>query len=77
MTCPHCCSADTTEKEATRKDAQRYRYHNCDSISNDLTETIFSNHKPVDPNDQLMLYQEYGWLITPNRMLHQIKNARY
>ena len=54
VTCPHCRSADTIKKEATRKDAQRY--HNCDSIFNDLTETIFSNHKPVGPNDQLMLY---------------------
>jgi hypothetical protein len=29
----------------TRKDAQRYRCHNCDSIFNDLIETTFSDHK--------------------------------
>jgi transposase-like protein len=42
---PHCGSADTIKKGTTRKDAQRYRCHNCDSIFNDLTETVFSEHK--------------------------------
>jgi transposase-like protein len=45
VTCPHCRSADTIKKGTTRKDAQRYRCHNCDSIFNDLTETIFSGHQ--------------------------------
>jgi len=45
VTCPHCRSADTIKKGTTRKDAQRYRCQDCDSIFNDLTETIFSNHK--------------------------------
>jgi hypothetical protein len=38
-------SADTIEKETARKDVQRYRCHHCDSIFNDLTETIFSDHQ--------------------------------
>jgi transposase-like protein len=45
VTCPHCESADTIKKGTTRKGAQRYRCHNCDSIFNDLTETIFTDHK--------------------------------
>ena len=45
VTCPHCRSADTIKKGTTRKDVQRYRCHHCDSIFNDLTETIFSDHQ--------------------------------
>ena len=45
VTCPHCESADTIKKGTTRKGVQRYRCQDCDSIFNDLTETIFSNHK--------------------------------
>lgn len=45
MTCPHYGSADTIKKGMTRKNAQRYRCHNCDSIFNDLTKTVFSNYK--------------------------------
>jgi len=41
VACPHCGSADTIKKGTTRKDAQRYHCHNYDSISNNLTETIF------------------------------------
>lgn len=45
VTCPHCESADTTKKGTSRKDAQRYRCHYCDSIFNDLTGTIFAEHQ--------------------------------
>ena len=45
VTCPHCGSADTIKKGTTRKDAQRYHCHDCNSIFNDLTETIFSGHQ--------------------------------
>jgi transposase-like protein len=32
VTCPHCGSADTINKGTTRKDAQRYRCQDCESI---------------------------------------------
>ena len=45
VTCPHCESADTIKKGTTRKGAQRYQCKNCNSIFNDLTETIFAEHQ--------------------------------
>lgn len=45
VTCPHCDSADTIKKGMTSKDAQRYRCHDCGSIFNDLTGTIFAEHR--------------------------------
>ena len=42
-------SADTIKKGTIRKGARRYRCHNCDSIFNDRTETVFSNHKLALP----------------------------
>jgi predicted RNA-binding Zn-ribbon protein involved in translation (DUF1610 family) len=43
--CPHCESADTIKKGTTRKGAQRYQCKNCNSIFNDLTETVFAEHQ--------------------------------
>ena len=45
VTCPHCESADTIKKGTTRKGAQRYQCKNCNTIFNDLTETIFAEHQ--------------------------------
>lgn len=45
VTYPHCESADTIKKGKSRKDVQHYRCHNCDSIFNDLTGTISSEHQ--------------------------------
>ncbi|EMA13994.1 hypothetical protein C435_16220 [Haloarcula marismortui ATCC 33799] len=49
MTCPHCRSADTIKKGTTRKDAQRYRCQDCESIFNDLTGTVFAEHQLTIP----------------------------
>lgn len=48
--CPHCESVDTIKKGTTRKGAQRYRCHTCNSIFNDLIGTIFagSTYPPGD-----------------------------
>ena len=45
VTCPHSRSADTIKKGTTRKGVQRYRCHNCDSIFNGLTATVFAEHQ--------------------------------
>lgn len=45
VTCPHCDSTDTIRKGTTSKDSQRYYCHTCDTIFNDLTETIFAEHR--------------------------------
>jgi transposase-like protein len=49
VTCPHCESADTIKKGTTRKDAQRYRCQDCESIFNDLTGTVFAEHQLTIP----------------------------
>ncbi|RKS75782.1 transposase-like zinc ribbon protein [Haloarcula quadrata] len=49
VTCPHCRSADTIKKGTTRKDAQRYRCQDCESIFNDLTGTVFAEHQLTIP----------------------------
>ena len=49
VTCPHCESADTIKKGTTRKGAQRYRCQACESIFNDLTETVFAEHQLTIP----------------------------
>lgn len=45
VACPHCESPDTVKMGVTSKGAQKHRCHNCDSIFNDLTETIFAGHR--------------------------------
>lgn len=45
VTCPHCDSVDTIKKGKSKTDVQRYRCHACDTIFNDLTGTIFAEHK--------------------------------
>lgn len=42
VTCPHCDSVDTIKKGASKKDAQRYQCHTCNSTFTDLTGTIFA-----------------------------------
>jgi transposase-like protein len=51
VTCPHCESADTAKKGTTKKDAQRYKCHSCDTYFNDLTGTIFADHRMSLPDD--------------------------
>lgn len=43
--CPHCDSAEVIKKGMTKKGAQRYRCHTCNSTFNDLTGTIFAEHR--------------------------------
>lgn len=45
VTCPRCESAHTIKKGTTRKGTQRYRCHRCNSIFNDLTDTVFAGHQ--------------------------------
>lgn len=45
VTCPHCDAADTIRKGTTSKDARRYQCHNCGRTFNDLTGTIFAEHR--------------------------------
>jgi transposase-like protein/DNA-binding transcriptional ArsR family regulator len=43
--CPNCDSADTIKKGTTSKEAQRYKCHTCERKFNDLTGTIFAEHR--------------------------------
>jgi transposase-like protein/DNA-binding transcriptional ArsR family regulator len=43
--CPNCGSPDTIKKGTTSKTAQRYRCHTCERKFNDLTGTLFANHR--------------------------------
>lgn len=45
VTCPHCDSTDTIRKGTTSKGSQRYHCHTCETIFNDLTGTIFAEHR--------------------------------
>jgi transposase-like protein len=45
VTCPHCGGTNTIKKGRTSKGAQRYRCRDCESIFNDLTGTIFADHR--------------------------------
>lgn len=45
VVCPHCRSRDVIKKGNTKKGAQRYKCHGCDTIFNDLTGTIFAKHR--------------------------------
>lgn len=59
VTCPHCDSVDTIKKGKSKTDVQRYRCHTCDTIFNDLTGTIFAEHKLSLP-EMLHIIQEMG-----------------
>lgn len=43
--CPACGSEETIKRGSTRKDVQRYWCHGCEREFNDLTGTIFAEHK--------------------------------
>lgn len=45
VTCPRCERQDTIKKGTTGKDAKRYRCQNCGGTFNDLTGTIFADHR--------------------------------
>jgi len=47
--CPYCESGDVIKKGTTCKDAQKYQCKECGSWFNDLTGTLFENHKfPIE-----------------------------
>jgi transposase-like protein len=49
VACLYCGSENVIKKGTTGKDAQKYRCKECDSWFNDLTGTLFENHKfPVE-----------------------------
>jgi transposase-like protein len=43
--CPNCDSLHIIKKGTTGKGAQRYKCHTCDGKFNDLTGTLFANHR--------------------------------
>lgn len=45
VSCPDCDSSDNIKKGTTSKEAQRYRCNTCGSSFNDLTNTIFAEHR--------------------------------
>lgn len=48
VTCIHCGSENVIKKGSLRK-AQKYHCKDCDKYFNDLTDTIFANHKLTIP----------------------------
>lgn len=47
--CPRCDSAETIKKGASKKDAQRYRCRDCERMFNDLSGTLFAEHRLTIP----------------------------
>lgn len=45
VACPYCDITDTIKKGKTKKGAQRYRCRGCERIFNDLTDTVFAEHR--------------------------------
>ena len=45
VTCPHCGSDEVVERGTTGKDAQQYWCKDCETYFNDLTDTIFGQHR--------------------------------
>lgn len=43
--CPYCCSSDTWSDGFTLKGAKKYQCQRCYQYFNDLTGTVFDNHK--------------------------------
>jgi transposase-like protein/DNA-binding transcriptional ArsR family regulator len=43
--CPNCGSIEVIKKGTTSKDAQRYKCHTCERKFNDLTGTLFADHR--------------------------------
>jgi transposase-like protein/DNA-binding transcriptional ArsR family regulator len=43
--CPNCGSVDVIKKGTTSKGAQRYKCHTCERKFNDLTGTLFADHR--------------------------------
>lgn len=49
VVCPHCDGRDTIKKGTTGKGAKRYWCHECEQTFNDLTGTIFAEHRLTLP----------------------------
>jgi len=45
VTCVHCSSDEVVKRGTTRKDAQQYWCKDCETYFNDLTDTIFGQHR--------------------------------
>jgi len=45
MTCVHCESEEVVKRGTTGKDAQQYWCKECETYFNDLTNTIFGQHR--------------------------------
>jgi transposase-like protein len=45
VTCPHCGSDEVVKRGITGKDAQQYWCKDCETYFNDLTDTIFGQHR--------------------------------
>jgi len=45
VTCVHCESDDVVKRGTTGKDAQQYWCKHCETYFNDLTTTIFGQHR--------------------------------
>lgn len=45
VTCVHCESDDVVKRDTTDKDAQQYWCKACETYFNDLTNTLFGQHR--------------------------------